>query len=147
MKSPLFSLPLVAVLLVSLANAEDFTGTWKVNPGKSKFGSDVMKTISIEQSGPNTLHVTFDGIRKDGTNLHQELIQTCDGKGHPRSVIGAKAGGYTDACQPTSPTTIKVINKQNGKVTSENTFKLSNGGKVLTHLQTGRGAHRWFAER
>ncbi len=105
-----------------------------------------MKTIKIEQTG-STLHITFDGVRNDGGNLHQEVIQIRDGKEHARTVIGSKAEDQTDICEQVNPSTIKVIDKENGKITSENTFTLSDGGTVLTHVRKGRGAHTWVAER
>jgi hypothetical protein len=75
------------------------------------------------------------------------VIQICDGKEHARTVIGTKAESQTDICEQVNPSTIKFINKENGRITSENTFTLSDGGRVLTHVRTGRGAHTWVAER
>jgi hypothetical protein len=133
-----------AITILSVAatlNAADFTGTWKVDPAKSKFGGEVIKAIKIEQAGQSIIvHITFDL-----GNMQEELTETCDGKEHPRVVKGVNAEGYTDICKQLNPTTISVTNKEHGKIIAENTFALSSGHNVLTHTRTGQNAHLLIA--
>jgi hypothetical protein len=128
-------------------NAADFVGTWKVSPEKSQFAGDLVETLRIEQTAPHTFRIIFDGVRKSGGKLHEEVTEVCDGREYPRAGSGSKTEGRTDICETVNGSNLKVTQKENGKVISENTFTLSSNPDVLIHLRTGQGAHNWVAER
>jgi hypothetical protein len=77
---------LATVALISAASfAADFTGTWKLNPAKSKLSphSEIAGSVTkIEKTGANTYRVQIDHALKSGGNRRLAATRICDGKEH-----------------------------------------------------------------
>ena len=72
------------LLIAGTMVAADFTGTWKLNPEKSKLGNrDITQgTLTTRQTGPDTYTSTLDFVTRSGEKRHQESVRVCDGKEH-----------------------------------------------------------------
>ena len=129
------------ILFVSLIggsmNAAEFTGTWKLNPAKSKLGTrDIAQgTLIIKQTGPNTFSSTLDYVTRSGEKRHEESVRVCDGKPHPLPAIDPSKPA-TVTCDVGPGSTRRVVEKKSDKVISEMTSTISPDGKVLTNLWT-----------
>jgi hypothetical protein len=113
----------------------DFTGTWKLNPAKSKLGTrDIAQgTLSIRQIGPDTYASTLDFVTRSGEKRHDESVRICDGKEHPLPAIDASKPA-TAVCQIGPGSTRKIVERKSDKVIAEMTSTVSADGKVLTNV-------------
>ena len=137
-----------SLLLAASAMAADFSGTWKLDPAKSKPGNDLAsETMKIEKTGQNAYHVTLDRVLKSGESRHQEISRTCDGKEHPATGVGFKQEGATEICEFLDASTHKVTQKRDGKQVSQFTSTISGDGKVMTNVRSGTGAETLVFER
>ncbi|MBV8072580.1 MAG: hypothetical protein JO270_21940 [Acidobacteriaceae bacterium] len=117
------TLTIIAVLglLAGAATAQDpFVGKWKLNQSKSKLAGEQEK---IEDLGGNKYKFTF------GDNSETLVI---DGTDQP---LHFSAGTWSVKQQ--GPDTWKEVRKHDGKVTSESTWTLSDGGKRLSIATNG----------
>ena len=132
---PFIRTVLPILLMVGTMGAADFTGTWRLNPEKSKLGNrDISQgTLTTKQTGPDTYTSTLDFVTKAGAKRHQESVRVCDGKEHavPR-VDPSKVS--TVMCEVGPGSTRKVVEKENNKVIVEMTSTVSADGKVLTNV-------------
>ena len=64
-------------LMVGTTAAADFTGTWKLNPEKSKLGTrDIAQgTLTIKQTGLYTYASTLDFVTRSGEKRHQDSVR------------------------------------------------------------------------
>jgi hypothetical protein len=115
--------------------AADFTGTWKLNPEKSKLGNrDISQgTLTIRQSGPDTYSSTLDYVTKAGQKRHEESVRICDGKPHPLPALDASKPA-TAICQVGPGSTRKVVETKSDKVVAEMTSTVSADGRTLTNI-------------
>jgi hypothetical protein len=113
----------------------DFTGTWKLNPAKSKLGNrDIAQgSVTIKQTGSETYTSTLDFVTRSGEKRHQESVRVCDGKEHATPHVDPSKVS-TVMCQVGPGSTRKVVEKENGKVIVEMTSTVSADGKVLTNV-------------
>ncbi|HVP54778.1 MAG TPA: hypothetical protein VMU45_07265 [Candidatus Eisenbacteria bacterium] len=126
---------LLILLIVGTMAAADFTGTWKLNPEKSKLGNrDISQgTLTIRQTGPDTYTSTLDYVTKSGEKRHQESVRVCDGKEHAVPHVDPSKFS-TVMCQVRPGPTRKIVEKENGKVIVEMTSTVSADGKVMTNV-------------
>ena len=84
-KTPLLALALCFATATCFAAPSPFTGTWKLNEGKSKFspGSGKNKMVVYSDAGSSKTKVTTDGVGADGKASHSEWTGKFDGKGYP----------------------------------------------------------------
>ena len=123
------------LLIVGTMVGADFTGTWKLNPAKSRLGNrDIAQgTLTIKQTGPDTYTSTLDFVTKSGTKRHQESVRVCDGKEHKVPHVDPSKFS-TVMCQVGPGSTRKIVEKENDKVIAEMTSTVSANGKVLTNV-------------
>ncbi len=123
------------LLMVATAAAVDFTGTWKLNPEKSKLGNrDIAQgTLTIRQTGPDTYASTLDYVTRSGEKRHQEGVRVCDGKEHAMPRVDTTKTS-TVMCQLGPGSTRKVVEKEGDKVIVDMTSTVSADGKVLTNV-------------
>jgi len=130
-----------SVLFVSLmagtTAAADFTGTWKLNPEKSKLGTrDIAQgTLTIKQTGLYTYASTLDFVTRSGEKRHQDSVRICDGKEHALAHIDPSKVSVV-MCQLGPRLTRKIVEKENDKVVAEMTSTVSADGTVLTNVWT-----------
>ena len=128
-------LPIFLILVAGTMVAADFTGTWKLNPEKSKVGNrDISQgTVTIRQTGPDTYTSTLDFVTRSGEKRHQESVRVCDGKEHATPHVDPSKVS-TVMCQVEPGSTRKIVEKENDKVVVEMTSTVSADGKVLTNV-------------
>src|SRR5215469_2250171 len=87
-------------LMVGMIAAADFSGTWRLNPEKSKLGNrDIAQgTLTIRQTGPDTYTSTLDFATRSGEKRHDESVRICDGKEHPLPALDSSKPA-TAMCQ------------------------------------------------
>jgi hypothetical protein len=118
--------------------ADAFTGTWKLNEAKSKFGPGAPKnhTVVYAPAGYN-VKVTVDGTDKDGKPTHNEWTGKFDGKDYP--VTGdpnSDMRSYTKI----DDRTLGFNAKKGGKVTTSGRIVVSADGKSRTVTTSGTDA-------
>ena len=122
-------------LMVGMIAAADFSGTWRLNPEKSKLGNrDIAQgTLTIRQTGPDTYTSTLDFVTRSGEKRHDESVRICDGKEHPLPALDSSKPA-TAMCQIGPGSSRKIVEKKSDKVIAEMTSTVSAGGKVLTNV-------------
>jgi hypothetical protein len=97
-----------------------FAGKWKFNQSKSKIAGT---SDSVAAAGPNTWKFTYGSF---------SWTVKADGTDQPTPV------GNTVALKVVSPTTWQLTDKVNGKVTSTETWVLSDDGQSMTRTSAGK---------
>ena len=143
MRARHFAVVIVAMLLitvaacVSVAAADQQTGTWKMNSAKSKYSpGPAPKDLTVKiESDETQIKLNADGTSGDGTPLHVEYNAKFDGKDYPTtgvpnadsvSVKRLKGGG------------IETQQKKSGQVMITITSVVSKDGKTRTSTWKGK---------
>jgi hypothetical protein len=114
-------------------------GTWKLNEAKSKLAANSPAknhTVVYETAG-DSVKVTVDGTDRDGKPTHNEWTGKFDGKDYP--VTGDPASD-TRSYKVVNPTTLDLVLKKGGKVTTKGRIVTSADGKTRTVTTTGTDA-------
>jgi hypothetical protein len=124
----------ILLIAVTMA-AADFTGTWKLNPEKSKLDNrDIAQgTLTTRQTGADTYASTLDFVTKAGAKRHEDSVRVCDGKEHATPHVDPSKVS-TVMCQVGPGSTRKIVEKENDKVIVEMTSTVSADGKVMTNV-------------
>jgi len=130
---------LVAALamLVAAATADEHSGTWKLNPAKSKYSpgpapKNLTETIQLNET---TYKVEGNGTSGDGKPMHLGFDAKFDGKDYPiRGIPWAdmQSARWIDARTP------QLIQKKAGQVTMTVTCKVSTDGNTRTCVMKGK---------
>ena len=125
---------LAVVLSVSaLWGADAFTGTWKLNPGKSKFekGKEIREiTVVMTEQGANSA-VTAKGVQSDGKAI--SVRYTMPMKGGPMNFTeGGPAAGTAVVAKRVDANTVETTSMLNGKEVGSTRTTVSKDGKTLT---------------
>ncbi len=123
------------LLVVGTMLGSDFTGTWKLNPEKSKLGNrDISQgTLTTKQTGADTYTSTLDFVTRAGAKRHEESVRVCDGREHATPHVDPSKVS-TVMCQVGPDSTRKIVEKENGKVIVEMNSTVSPDGKVMTNV-------------
>jgi transcription elongation GreA/GreB family factor len=123
------------VSATALAQSSDpHVGTWKFNAEKSKGAAFKGGTVKVEPAGDG-IKVTVDLVRTDGTPAQWGYTAKYDGKDHP--VTGNSPFGDALVLTRVDAKTVRVTNKQGGKVTVTQTVVVSDDGKTRTITSKG----------
>jgi hypothetical protein len=123
---------------VSVASADQFSGTWKLNAAKSKYATGQAPqalTLKVE-SDADSYKLTGDGTDSAGKPLHAEYSAKFDGKDYPAKT----PYGDTVSLKRIDANTIESTNKKDGKVTVTVTTVISKDGKTRTSTFKGKDA-------
>jgi len=136
-----FALSLVTSgLLLAQGTPDPLVGTWKLNPAKSKFSPESLalksETLQYEMQG-ETLKVTADSVRQDGTAQHQSYTAMFDGKEYPVTGDPDRDSGTSKRIDAY---TTEVVGKKAGKPSITYRRVVSKDGKTLTLRATGTDA-------
>ena len=133
-------LSLLAVLLsvATLWAADAFTGTWKLNPAKSKFPkgfeTKAMTIVMAEQGA--TMAVTAQGVGADGKSI--SVKYSFPAKGGPVAYTeGAPPAGTTVFNKRIDANTFESTIAINGKDSRTTTSVISKDGKTFTLTRKG----------
>src|SRR5712692_5604046 len=127
------------VLAVTAAAADQHSGTWKMNPDKSKYSpgpAPKSSTAKIE-SDENGIKVNVEGTNADGSALHVQYDAKFDGKDYP---ITGVPNADTISVKRIDANTIQSTSKKGGQVTMTVTSTVSKDGKTRTSTFKGKNA-------
>jgi hypothetical protein len=133
-----------AALIVGVASAtalaqsgDPLIGSWKLNVEKSKATGFQSGATKVEAAGEG-VKFTVDLAATDGTKHHWEFTANYDGKDNP--VTGSTPYGNVVALTRVDARTIRIVTKQDGKVTVNQTIVVSPDGKTRTTTTKGKNA-------
>jgi hypothetical protein len=126
-------------LLVATAAADQLSGTWKMNAGKSKYspGPATKDLTVVVESDQNNYKLDATGTDGDGKPIHVQYSAKFDGKDYPATGI---ANADTVSMKRIDANTIETTQKKDGKVVMTITTKVSNDGKTRTSTWRGKNA-------
>ena len=134
------TLLLVALALnVPVAAADTQSGTWKMDPAKSKYDpGPAAKSITVKiASDADNIKLSSDGIDAAGNPTHVEYTAKYDGKDYP--ITGAP-NADTVAIERIDPNTLQTTVKKAGQVVMTIRTVLSDNGKTRTSTFKGKDA-------
>lgn len=121
--------------VLSLAAADGFTGTWKLNEAKSKLSPGLPKNSTVVYAAAgDSVTVTIDGTDAAGKPTHNEWTGKFDGKDYP---VTGDASTDSRALTSVDDHTITFAAKKNGKVIISGRIALSADGKTRTVTTNG----------
>jgi hypothetical protein len=134
------TLLLVALALnVSAAAADQQSGTWKMNPAKSKYSpGPAPKSITVKiDSDADNIKLSSDGIDAAGNPTHVEYTAKYDGKDYP---ITGVPNADTVALKRIDASTTESTVKKADQVVMTVTSVVSKNGKTRTSTFKGKDA-------
>jgi hypothetical protein len=125
----------LVVAALSLAADDAFTGTWKLNEGRSKISAGMPKnsTVVYEATGEN-VKVTIDGTDASGKATHSEWSGKFDGKDYP---VTGDPSADTRSVKKVDDHTLAVNSKKDGKIRTSGRVVVSADGKTRTVTISG----------
>ena len=126
-------------LAVTAAAADQQSGTWKMNPDKSKYSpgpAPKNTTVKVEVD-ENGVKINAQGTNADGSELHVQYDAKFDGKDYP---VTGLAYADTVSVKRIGADTIESTMKKGGQVTMTVTSKVSKDGKTRTSTFKGKDA-------
>jgi hypothetical protein len=115
---------------------ENWVGTWKLNPEKSKLGSVAVRAQTLKfEAAPAGIKLTSDGTDAQGKPMHGGYTAKFDGTDVPWA-----GNPMADTACPkrVDDNTYENAWKKGGKVTVTATVSVSKDGKTLTVTQNGK---------
>lgn len=145
MRTKRFVLFLAALLVVGLAlavtpaAADQHSGTWKMNPEKSKYspGPAPKNSTGKIEADEKGIKVEVEATNADGSALHVQYDAKFDGKDYP---VTGLANADTVSVKRMGSNTIQSTFKKGGKVTMTVTSVVSKDGKTRTSTFKGKDA-------
>jgi hypothetical protein len=126
-------------LFVATAAADQLSGTWKMNPEKSKYspGPAPKDLTVVVESDDNNYKLDATGTDADGKPTHAQYSAKFDGKDYPATGIP-----NTDAVsvKRIDANTVESVQKKDGKVMMTVTTKVFKDGKTRTSTWHGKNA-------
>ena len=132
---------LLAALTLALtaAAADEHSGTWKMNPDKSKYSpgpAPKNTTITIEADDKG-VKINAEGTNADGSALHVQYDAKFDGKEYP--VTGVPYADTVSVRRVGADTIVSTM-KKGGQAVMTVTSKVSKDGKTRTSTFKGKDA-------
>jgi hypothetical protein len=136
--------PLAALCAIVLSSslalaAENWLGTWKLNPAKSKFSpGPAPKSLTLKfESTADGIKLTSDGVDSDGNPTHGEYVSKFDGKDVPWT---GNPNADAASAKKIDDNSYENVWKKGGKTTITAKAVVSKDGKTFTTLQKGTDA-------
>jgi hypothetical protein len=129
----------VLALGVVASAADQHSGTWKMNPAKSKYSpGPAAKSITLTvEADENGLKVNSEGIGGDGNPTHVQYDAKFDGQDYP---ITGVPNADTISAKRIDANTIQTTVKKDGQVVMTVTATVSKDGKTRTSTFKGKDA-------
>lgn len=126
-------------LCVATAAADGHTGTWKMNPAKSRYspGPAPKSVTVVVKSDENEYSVEATGTDGDGKPIHVTYSAKFDGKDYPATGI---ANADTVSVKRIDANTVQTTQKKGGQPVMTITSTLSKDGKTRTATWVGKNA-------
>jgi hypothetical protein len=114
---------------------ENWVGTWKLNPEKSKLGTGAVRAQTLKfESTPAGIKLTSEGTDAEGKPLNAGYTSKLDGKDVPWT---GNPMADTAAAKRIDDNNYENVWKKGGKVTVTAKVSVSTDGKTLTVTQSG----------
>jgi hypothetical protein len=137
----IFTATLLVALALSVtpAAADQHSGTWKMNPAKSKYSpGPAAKNLTLQvDSDAKSVKIDSEGIDGEGNPTHVEYDAKFDGKDYP--VTGLPYGD-TVSVKRIDANTIQATIKKGDQAVMTVTSKVSTDGKTRTSTFKGKDA-------
>jgi hypothetical protein len=145
MRIKTFVVSAIPVLIVALAwnlaaaAADQQSGTWKMNPEKSKYSpGPAAKSVTLTiEADENHYKVNAEGVDGNGNPTHVQFDAKFDGKDYPAT--GLPVGDMV-SLKHVDASTIQVTQKKEGKTVMTVTSVVSKDGKTRTSTFNGKDA-------
>jgi hypothetical protein len=145
MKTRSLTIFVMILLLTALAvntaaaPADPHSGTWKMNPGKSKYSPGPgPKSLTVKvEADEKQIKLNADGINGDGTEIHVAYTAKFDGKDYPETGIPNVDAVSVKRLKDGS---IQSQQKKGGQVVMTITTVVSKDGKTRTATWKGKDA-------
>ena len=126
-------------LSVGVAAADKHSGTWKMNPAKSKYSpGPAPKSVTTNIESDDThMKVDSEGTDGNGNPTHVQFDAKYDGKDYPATGLPV---GDTVSAKMLNASTTQVVTKKDGKIVMTVTSKVSADGKTRTSTFVGKDA-------
>ena len=126
-------------LTVTTAAADSLSGTWKMNPEKSKYspGPAPKDLTVVVESDENNYKLDATGTDGDGKPTHVQYTAKFDGKDYPAT---GNANFDAVSLKRIDANTIETLQKKEGKVVMTVTTKVAEDGKTRTSTWHGKNA-------
>src|SRR4029077_5263847 len=126
-------------LTVTTAAADQLSGTWKMNPEKSKYrpGPAPKDLTVVVESDENNYKLDATGTDGDGKPIKIQYSAKFDGKDYPATGV---ANADTVSVKRIDANTVETRQKKDGKVVMTITTKVSKDGKMRTSTWRGKNA-------
>jgi hypothetical protein len=126
------------VLVAGLAAADVQSGTWKMNPAKSKFAGPTPKSATLKiECDDKHIKVDAQGVGANDQATRTQFEANFDGKDYPG--MGLPVGDRVSV-KRVDANTIEVIMKQNGRALMTVTSVVSKDGKTRMSTYQGKNA-------
>jgi hypothetical protein len=123
----------------AILRAQSEVGTWKLNPGKSKYSGVATPRSRVQtwesQNGGVKNHT--EGVAGDGSAINFSYTAKFDGKDNPITGSGAPSGADSVALKRIDANTIDTVYKKSGKSVTTARLSISKDGKVMTATAKG----------
>jgi hypothetical protein len=133
---------LLVVFTFSLAaeDADVQSGTWKMNPAKSKYNpGPAPKSLTVRiESDANGFKLDSEGVDANGQPFHTHFEAKFDGKDYPAP--GLPNGADTVSVKRLNDYTIQSSQKKGGELLVTVTVVVSKDGKTRTSTYEGKDA-------
>ena len=145
MRMKTFVLSIVTLLVFAISGnvaalaADQHSGSWKMNPSKSKYSpGPAAKSVDLTIEADDT-HIKIDsqGVDGSGNPTHVQYDAKFDGKDYPATGL---PNGDTVSVKRIGPNTIQATMKKGGQPVMTVTSVVSNGGKTRTSTFKGKDA-------
>jgi hypothetical protein len=130
---------LIALAWSSAAAADQHSGTWKMNPAKSKYSpGPVAKSVNLKiEADEKSVKIDAEGTDGDGNPTHVAYDAKFDGKDYPITGI---PNADTVSVKRVGGDTIQATMKKGDQVVMTVTSKVSTDGKTRTSTFHGKDA-------
>ena len=123
---------------IAAAAGDVQSGTWKMNPAKSKFAGPTPKSATLKiECDEKHIKVDAQGVGANDQATRTQFDANFDGKDYP--AIGLPVGDRVSV-KRVNANTIQVIMKQNGQAVMTVTSVVSKDGKTRTSTYSGKDA-------
>ncbi len=145
MRIKAFVLSAIVVLIVALswnlaaAASDQHSGTWKMNPEKSKYSpGPAAKSVNLTiEADESHIKINAEGVDGNGNPTHVQYDAKFDGKDYPATGLPA---GDSVSVKRINADTIQATMKKGGKVMMTVTSVVSKDGKTRTSTFKGKDA-------
>jgi hypothetical protein len=129
---------LILVCTFNLAAEDVQSGTWKMNPAKSKYNpGPAPKSLTLKiESDENGFKLDSEGVDANGRPMHAHFEAKFDGKDYPAT--GLPNGADTVSVKRLNDHTIQTTQKKGSQVLMTVTVTVSKDGKTRTSTYQGK---------